>query len=293
MGEAKKAARGLVLVWLVSQTVTGLPGWRPAPGVYHDDHNDDHVGYALTVRLHTLNPGYTYMQAAQAVDNYLYQVSTRDDVVELYGFWDTAHSIYVTTGTWRTAQGALDSYNYAVSVTTGPFPGNYLTTLTEVAYYAGTVNAFQEYLEFHSTPEGGYVTAVELCKLGNPAVWNQATMIPYIDNTTIPSVVSPGVLDYSVCFPTLPTSGSIYFTQSTWNHTADAQAGLAAIQNDFNTLFGGNVLVNCTVYTDTILNFWHSAPGVTPAWSGTAALQPGGGLLSALALLAVATSVAS
>jgi len=288
MAGGESGALWLMVLWL--GVAWALPGWRPAPGVYHVDHNDDHVGYALTIRLHTLNPGYTYMQAAQAVDNFLYQVTTRDDVVEFYGFWDAVHNTYVTTGTWRTAQGALDSYNYALSVTTGPYPGNYLTTLTETVYEAGLVNAFQEYLEFHSTPEGGYVTAVELCNLGNPSVWNQQTLIPYIDNTTIPSVVTEqtGVLDYSVCFPTLPSSGGIFFTQSTWNHTADASAGLAAIQADFNSLFGGNVLVNCTVYTATILNFWHSAPGVTPAWSAAAAVHPATAALTALALLAAA-----
>jgi len=282
------AASGIMLCVLVAG-VTALPGWLPAPGIFHLDHSDDHVGYALTVRVNQLKSGFTYMQAAQLVDNYLFEVTKRDDVVEFYGFWDAQHSVYVTTGTWRTAQGALDSYNAAISSTSG----NYHNALTETLYQVGTVNAFNEYLEFHSTPIGGYVTAVELCTLGMPTVWNQTTMIPVINNDTIPNVmnVQPGVLDYSVSFPTLPVANEFYFTQSSWNHTTDATNGLANLQADFANKFGPNVFAAsppCVVYTDTILNFWHSAPGTTPGLSGAATATPAGALLVALALLAAA-----
>jgi hypothetical protein len=262
----------------------GLPDFRPAPGVTHEDHDEEHTGYALAVRVHTLNTGVTVDQADRAVDGYLFEVTKRDDLIVFSGFYDATATRYTTTATWRTEAGAQASFQAATAVSSG----NYLTAMTESAYYLGTVDTFAELLEIHSAVLLGNAGAVSVAQLANPSVYNASSMTAGIANNTVPFWEGQsGAIDFTTSFPDTPTSNTHLIVQSSWNSTADVDSGAPAVISHITSQFPG-ALTGTVTYKGAIRNFWHSAPGTTPPLPGGAAsaMASPSAWLAAAALLA-------
>jgi hypothetical protein len=258
-----KTVKGLFMLaylWTSLVCCYSLVDFVPAPGVTHADHDEEHTGYAMSVRVHTLKNGVTVSQADRAIDGYLFEVTKRDDLIIYAGFYDSTVSRYVTVATWRTEAGAVASFDAAVAVPSG----NYLNQITEETYYLGTLGHFAENLEIHSAVLLGNAAAVHIAALTRPSVYNQSSMLPVIINDAV-SVWEPltGSLDFTVLFPNLPTANTHFITALSWNTTADETAGTSVITADYTTRFPS--AFTAVTYKGAIRNFYHAEPGTTPA----------------------------
>jgi hypothetical protein len=263
--------KGLVTLACLLVCIESRATFKPAPGVVHADHDEEHTDYALSVRVHTLKAGVTVDQADQAVDGFVFELTKRDDLIVYYGFHDATANRYITTATWRTEAGAQASFTAAVAVASG----NYLQQLTEESYYLGTVAYFKSVLEVHSAVLLGNAVAVKICNLALVRTWNSTSMLSAIVNYTSPYWEGlSGGLDFSTCFPDSPTADTHFVTQFTWNSTADATAGSPLVQAEYNSRFPG-AFGTTTIYSGAVRNFWHSEPGTTPPVSNAAtAISP-------------------
>jgi hypothetical protein len=262
--------------------VAGAPGFKPAGSVSHADHDDTHVGYTLSVSVNTFKTGVTVAQADAAVDAFMFEVTKRDDLIVLSAFCAnceplSAASKYVLASTWRTTAGQQASEAAALGISAG----NYLTRLTEETEYVGVLSNFYELLEVHSAAEDGYTTSVRIATLTQPTVQNATAISPQIESGLRPIFEGlTGAVDYTVLFPTLPVANEKLVAQATWNSTASEAAGITPLSSWYSSSLPS--VTTDVVYSGVIRNFWHSAPGTTPAdGTGTGTPTSTGGTTTA------------
>jgi hypothetical protein len=231
----------------------------PFPGISHADHNDDHVGYWITMRIHQLLPGVTVQQATDALTAYLYQISARDDVIEYIAFYNNQTQEYITTGLWRDRAGSEASFAFALT------RANYKLFMSQSVEYAGTVQNFFENQAIHSESALGLYRQMRISSLEQPTKFN-ITNIPAIVQANILPVAQtlPGIFDYTTTYPTVPFANVFWMTEKTYSNRSVFAAGDSQLEPTVQQ-FLGDKLLNDIFYEGQITVFWHSAPGVTAA----------------------------
>lgn len=243
---------------LLSSAARGVSAtFYPYPNVDHADHNDDHLGYWVTLRVNELLPGATVEQGVQALTAYLYQVTARDDLIEYGAFFDNATDSFVTTGLWRTQAGAEASYEYGLS------RANYKLWMSQAFYYGGTVRNFFELEEVHSAVELGLFRQMRVSALVNPRVWNSTNIPPIVQQNVFPVAQQlPGIIDYTTTYPTVPFGNVFWMTEKTYSNASTFSRDTSALEPTIQQYLGDK-LGDDIFYEGQISVFWHSAPGRT------------------------------
>lgn len=245
-------------VVLMSSALRGVSAtFYPYPNVDHADHNDDHLGYFVTLRVNTLLPGATVAQGVQALTAYLYQVTARDDLIEYGAFFDNATDSFVTTGLWRTQAGAEASFDAAIAA------ANYKLWMTQSFYYGGTVRNFFELEEVHSAVELGLYRQMRVSTLVNPRAWNSTNIPAIVQQNVFPVAQQlPGIIDYTTTYPVVPFANTFWMTEKTYSNASIFSRDSSALEPTIQQYLGDK-LGDDIFYEGQITVFWHSAPGRT------------------------------